>query len=120
MTGDTHEGQYTKDGRRTAYLPLTFAWLYASFLVPRARDLGYSLCIHGSMSRDLDLVAVPWTDDAVGADELARSLAEEAGGAITDPAVDRPHGRRAWVIHLGSGPYIDLSVMPTRVVELSE
>jgi hypothetical protein len=30
-----------------------------------ARSLGYALTVHGSLVRDIDLVAVPWTSDAV-------------------------------------------------------
>ncbi len=107
---------YVADGRLTPYLPLAFAWTYSSFLVPRARELGYALCIHGSMTRDLDLVACPWTDDAAPAEELVYALRDEVHGAIepadvADPT-GKPHGRLAWRIHCGGGPYIDLSVMP--------
>lgn len=112
------ESPYVTDGRLTPYLPLAFAWTYSSFLVPRARQLGYALCIHGSMTRDLDLVACPWTYDAVPPFDLAQALCEEVGGAI-DPhdignPTGKPHGRLAWRIHCGGGPYIDLSVMPRR------
>ena len=42
------------------------AWygaIYAA-LVPIARKHGYALAIHGSMMTDLDLIAVPWTEEA--------------------------------------------------------
>ena len=88
----------------------------------RARELGYALCVHGSLRRDIDLVAVPWTEDAVTPNQLFEALIEEArrtndGLAFLAPHEQnefpraRPHGRRAWSIHLGGGPYIDLSVM---------
>jgi hypothetical protein len=28
-----------------------------------ARNLGYNLVVHGSMNRDLDLIAIPWIDE---------------------------------------------------------
>jgi hypothetical protein len=31
-----------------------------------ARRLGYTLAVHGSMKRDIDLVAVPWIQKAAG------------------------------------------------------
>lgn len=39
-----------------------------------ARPLGYAIAVHGSMRRDLDLVAVPWTDDAAPAENLVEAI----------------------------------------------
>lgn len=94
----------------------------------RARELGYALGVHGSLRYDVDLIACPWTSEAVEAAELAQALlrvaAEVNGVAFMAPveAGDlhhragrpsaKPHGRRGWCFHLGDGPYIDLSVMP--------
>ena len=92
-----------------------------------ARSLGYALGLHGTLKRDIDLIACPWTKDAVSAGELAEALrhkAEEINGyafqlphendryfALGCPG-GKAHGRRCWTFHLGGGPYIDLSVMP--------
>lgn len=80
---------------------------------------GYALALHGSMGRDLDLVAIPWTDEAVAAEELVERIRELVDGFIVDhpdhPETNpthKPHGRLAWAIHVGAGAYIDLSVMP--------
>jgi len=32
------------------------------------RDCGYAIAPHGSLARDLDVIAVPWTEDAVSAE----------------------------------------------------
>lgn len=90
-----------------------------------ARQLGYTLAIHGSMQRDCDVVAVPWTGEAVSQRELAEALIDVSGGFLDPLEADdeyfrrgcpggKPHGRLCWSIHLGGGPYIDLSVMPPR------
>lgn len=87
-----------------------------------ARERGYAIAVHGSLSRDIDLVAVPWTDEAVSPHELAeavRAAAEKSSPfriGLIGPrgSVRKPHGRLAWSIHLGGGPYIDLSVIPPR------
>lgn len=70
------------------------------------------------MIRDLDLIAAPWTEEAVSADQLAQALCDAAGGFIpqgetlhVNPEY-RPHGRMAYIIQLGRGLYIDVSVMP--------
>jgi len=89
-----------------------------------AREHGYALAVHGSMMRDLDLIAAPWTEEATDDETLARALCAAVGGKIygamhdgkTDKVdfnpVQRPHGRKCWVIHLGGGPYLDVAVMP--------
>ena len=84
-----------------------------------AREYGYAVAVHGSRVRDLDLIAVPWTAEAQPTLAFVQALELALGGYVTDRTSDgvtwpreKPHGRRAWVIHLGAGPYIDLSVSP--------
>jgi hypothetical protein len=109
--------------KRSKRLPAWYAVLYVR-LVDRARRLGYALAPHGSMKRDLDLIAIPWTESAVSAQELVKTFAEICNGYLAQskprqgekyrvPTI-KPHGRRAYSIHLGGGPYIDLSVMPRK------
>lgn len=67
-----------------------------------ALKYGYNLVLHGSMGRDLDLIAIPWSPELTGT--LADMLAEIAaflGGKIED-GDPRPmyHGRRSCVINL--------------------
>jgi len=93
----------------------------------RARELGYALTLHGSLARDLDVVAIPWTDEAVSAAALVEALRAKIDGFIVDdprakeknPA-PKPHGRLGWAIHLMEGGYVDLSVMPTAPEEPTE
>lgn len=89
----------------------------------KARELGYALAVHGSLIRDIDLVACPWIAEAVDAQTLAESLLEVAAKHNNGTAFLRagcpgykPHGRLVWSLHLGDGPYIDLSVMPRTVI----
>lgn len=104
----------------------TFAWM-VPHLSQVARKFGYAIGLHGSMNRDLDLIAVPWTDAASPEETLVEALRDAVGGIIrNDPRtkgnqydeqtrspVKKPHGRRAWSIHFaGHRFYIDLSVMP--------
>ena len=91
-----------------------------------AREHGYAIGVHGSLARDMDLIAVPWVDDAKEPKALALAIEHAVGGVIdngsrvdgpaydfaTKPPAVKPHGRLCWSIHLGGGPYIDLSVIP--------
>lgn len=83
-----------------------------------AREYGYALTVHGSMQRDLDLVAVPWVEDASEPVDLVEAIRGAVGGFLSpsDPGPTvKPHGRLGWAIHLGGGPYIDLSVCPRQI-----
>ena len=80
----------------------------------KAQTIGYCLAVHGSLIRDFDIIAVPWVEDCADAEELVELICETTGGfiAVGDTFKNKPHGRIAWAIQLGGGPYIDLSVMP--------
>lgn len=75
---------------------------------------GYSIGVHGSMRRDLDLIAAPWIEHAAPAEVLIEQLTTEVHGVRPGAHSIRPHGRRAWSIHLHAHfhMYLDISVMP--------
>lgn len=99
-------------------------------VIAAAHKMGYAIAVHGSMKRDLDLIACPWVTKAATAEELVEAIREAVGGFMLNDGTDpndytrrnpqpMAHGRLAWSIHLGGGPYIDLSVMP-RIVETQD
>lgn len=76
---------------------------------------GYALAIHGSFTRDLDMIAVPWTDAACSPEKLVTRIADAADLAINGDPGQKPHGRLAFTLLFKgfSDPrFIDLSVMP--------
>lgn len=79
---------------------------------------GYALAVHGSLARDMDLIAVPWTADAEDAAVLVEAVRQfVVGEGDVDlrigEATLKPHGRLAYVIPIGYGrQYLDLSIMP--------
>jgi hypothetical protein len=97
----------------------TFAPVFAYFypvMCEAARSLGYALAVHGTMDKDLDLIAVPWIDNACAPLTLVRTLANVAGGTLFESAghtpEEKPHGREAWLLILNNGAAVDLSIMP--------
>lgn len=100
----------------------------------RAKELGYALGVHGTLKRDIDLIACPWSSAAVDPKHLAEQLrlvAEKIIGyaqpgvrEISEYFLDgcpggKDHGRLCWTWFLDKagaddhhGSYIDLSVMP--------
>lgn len=93
--------------------------IFWTFMFPKMREtaanLGWALGIHGSVVHDLDVMAMPWTEDHADADTLAKNLAgvcnhwEEC--QYTKHEGEKPCGRIVYTIPAGAS-YIDLSVMP--------
>tara|TARA_Y100001947_G_C10249325_1_gene265139 strand:+ start:309 stop:701 length:393 start_codon:yes stop_codon:yes gene_type:complete len=88
-----------------------------------ARGCGYAIAVHGTRARDIDMIAVPWVDQADDAkilvERLCGVLAGKLGRALScldDNWSDRPHGRQAVTIIMpgAMAPEIDLSIMPRR------
>lgn len=77
-----------------------------------AREVGYSIGIHGSLKRDVDLIAVPWTEEAVGNYDLIRHLCKGINAKLVSGPEYKAHGRVAVTIQIdGYYKVIDLSIM---------
>lgn len=91
-----------------------------------ARECGYAIGVHGSMRRDLDLIAAPWVADHADKDTLARAIQGAATGGIVNDSYrwgahgEKPCGRVGTVFPvcwtewhgMTSAGHIDLAVMP--------
>lgn len=116
--------------------------LYAYYFYPLkevALKYGYNLVLHGSLNRDMDLVAIPWQEKLGSHDEMIEEFAVTIGGDLMFAnGVDRRkapnqqwekykvthHGRMQYVINLNReckivndewiDPqyYLDISVIP--------
>ena len=77
-----------------------------------AREHGYAIGVHGSLRRDLDIIAVPWIVEFSKAELLAKALQIAASGSWGSWKINfKPHGRVCYSLFIGTGAYIDLSVM---------
>ena len=100
----------------TAFQKWELKLLYEG-LLPRlretARQCGYGLGVHGSMQRDLDLIAIPWVEKPMKPITLARRLQKTACGASSKISwTKKPSGRISTSLFIGTQAYLDLSVMP--------
>ncbi len=96
-----------------------------------ARLAGYAIAVHGSLKRDIDLVAIPWVPEALPNVELAeavRNVIDDVLGITVASRMQmavwtnnsytyhpKPHGRRVWNYYFDAachGPYLELGVMP--------
>jgi hypothetical protein len=75
-----------------------------------AKGMGYNLLVHGSMNRDMDLVAIPWIDKPESHLDLIKALDYYLRGVNFDFAENYMHtilpgGRNSYVINLNRGGY---------------
>jgi len=95
-----------------------YAVLYQDFRKV-AIECGYALAIHGTMTNDMDLLAVAWTEEAVNPIELVKKLNDRIGDTVwhehnLTTAGKKPHGRIAYTLSIMGDWYIDLSVIPPK------
>ena len=95
----------------------TYCWMIP-YLTKIGRRHGYAMCFHGSMSHDLDCVAVPWVEEANEPEELVKEILSICSGYIVKKEGEKdygekPHGRIAYTILFeGAWHYLDLSIIP--------
>jgi hypothetical protein len=122
----------TEKTPKQASIAVAYATTYPG-MCKIARRHGYALALHGSMTRDFDLIAIPWTEEASEPEPMIEEIMGLLGACLYPDLLRRqglteeqisqivsrtkgcpeskPHGRKAWALHLGNGCYIDLSVM---------
>ena len=85
-----------------------------------ARNHGYALTVHGSLLRDVDLVAIPWVPKCKAPSTLAKAILgivkamagkEQVFVRMSKVPTKKPHGRLAWSIMFSRNSYLDLSVV---------
>lgn len=91
-----------------------------------AWQYGYACVAHGSYTRDLDLLLVPWTDQARGNDDqLLKLIADACDLQFRDGKqpvyesvpdyTEKPHGRKACSLFFPAANdrrWVDISIMP--------
>lgn len=98
-------------------------------------EYGYNIVLHGSMNRDLDLIAIPWVENVKSWKRMCNKIAKLIGGDIMKDSIRETHHGRIWCVininrriettyegmgrtnlnHYGDPQYyIDISIMPTK------
>ena len=83
---------------------------YFGILKQIAKEFGYNLVIHGSMNRDLDLVAIAWIDNPKDELKMIQCMDRELTGQCKDEPkhylfAKLPGNRHSYVIDLNRGGY---------------
>jgi hypothetical protein len=87
-----------------------------------AREHGYAITTHGSMSRDFDIVVIPWTDNVSDVYTVAHAIRDAAGSnswRCPDTEGNAPHGRQWWPFDWKDSShknkdYVDMSIITPR------
>jgi hypothetical protein len=104
--------------------PNLYTYIFFS-LKEIALEYGYNLVIHGSMNRDLDLIAVPWEENVKDIDEMVDAFVEYLKGNLYmrdgERFIYKKYNRRVYLIgmcrslmikneYVMCDYYVDLSV----------
>lgn len=85
-----------------------------------AMDCGWALGLHGSLNSDMDIMAMPWVEDAVQADEMISHMIDVCfgGSAWAQPphfkksaAGEKPNNRIVYTIPIFADFYLDINVI---------
>jgi len=98
-----------REKQRYKQRPLMYSDMFARATVI-ANENGYALAMHGSLVRDGDFLAMPWTDEAIDREVLIELIVDDLNGCIHS-FEDKPHGRKAWTILFTSrADQLDISI----------
>lgn len=100
--------------------PVFYAVLYND-MKQAALELGYTLAMHGSMHRDMDLIAVAWTEDAKPHEQLVSAINDCIGHTVWKEhnlknCEIKPHGRITYTLSICGDWFIDLSIIPPSII----
>ena len=83
--------------------PSLYSW-YFHELKEIAIEHGYNLVLHGSLNRDLDLIAIPWVDNPSPEEVMINALCGHIGAKLNKESKGvLPGGRHSYIIDLNRG-----------------
>ena len=84
-----------------------------------AMDCGWAVALHGSLTSDMDIMAMPWTNEATSFEQLIEEIKNlfehnELAHHSTIHYYSKPHGRIVATIPIWWDFYLDISTMPRK------
>lgn len=81
-----------------------------------AMDHGWAVALHGSLSSDMDIMAMPWINEAIPFENLVREVSKLFdGNDMSENYIitynEKPHGRIVATIPIFADIYLDISAM---------
>lgn len=110
--GTTDKPQHGKKWMPAMYVA------YFGIIEQLANKHGYALCVHGSVVRDFDLIAIPFEPEVSPHIDLLWDIRNAVGmvsisGHPYDQMGYDSHLRTCYTIECGGGGYFDISFTPT-------
>ena len=98
--------------------PAFFASMYED-IRNCAMSWGWAVALHGSLMNDMDIMAIPWTEEAIKFEELVDKISMLFDGNslsenYTITYDDKPHNRVVATIPIWADFYLDISTIDTR------
>lgn len=81
-----------------------------------ALNCGWALGLHGSLANDMDIMAMPWTEEAKSAEEMIQAISD----CFTEnpfkkehdiPCYNKPNNRVVYTISIWADFYLDINVI---------
>ena len=90
-----------------------------------AMDCGWAVALHGSLASDMDIMAMPWVDDAVSFKEMVDRVSKlfkdnELSSQYVITYNEKPYNRVVATIPIFADFYLDISTITVDVVPKSE
>lgn len=84
-----------------------------------AMDCGWALGLHGSLASDMDIMAMPWTENATSADDMIKYMIGKCfyGNRMAEFAKHdgiKLNNRVVYTISIWSDFYLDINVIKTK------
>lgn len=78
-----------------------------------ALNCGWALALHGSLANDMDIMAMPWTENACSSIEMALALKKcfDNPKAIDLAITPMPNNRVVYTLSIWADFYLDINVI---------
>lgn len=80
-----------------------------------AIENGWAIALHGSLASDMDIMAMPWTENAVSFErlicEISKLFDNELAYSHLIDYLSKPHGRVVATIPIWADFYLDISTI---------
>ena len=81
-----------------------------------ALNSGWALGLHGSLNNDMDIMAMPWTEEAVSREEFIKNLSDcFVDNVFKDlhviPFCQKPNGRIVYTMSIWKDYYLDINII---------
>lgn len=110
-----HRESITTNGRAVFYASL---W---EDLRLAAIDCGWALGLHGSLTSDMDIMAMAWVEDAKPVEDMIKALESclytpDEQIFETTITTEKPNNRIVYTIHIFADYYLDINVVKNNII----